>query len=232
MSDDNFYDDEASEAEDRIERIRKGRGQASQPVDSGGVFDDSYESEQVVQSRSRAERVRQVLGESPDAVSGKLGRSQSRAGTQQQSGSGMSPAMLFVVGLLAIVGLLIVILLVASASGGGFSLPSIFLPADTPTPTPTITPSPTATEEPTATPTQEVPRNLGLPPLECLYTGSGCYDYCQDPANQTDCTGAREFLVRERVDPDTWFNCVAPGPGANVGNPQQCLEDAWRAANP
>jgi hypothetical protein len=232
MSDDNFYNDEASEAEDRIDRIRKGKGQGqgSQSVDSGGVFDD-YESDQVAQSRSRVERVRQVLGDSPDASSGKLRRSQ-RAGAQQSSGSGMSPAMLFVVGLLAIVALLIVILLVASASGGGFSLPSIFPPADTPTPTPTVTPSPTATAEPTATPTQQVPQNLGLPPLECLYTGPGCYDYCQDPANQTDCSGAREFLIRERVDPDTWFNCVASGPGANVGNPQECLAEAWRVANP
>jgi hypothetical protein len=145
---------------------------------------------------------------------------------------GSSPAYLFVAGLLGIVALLIIILLIAGATSGNLNLPSLFQPADTATPTPTITPSPTATEEPSPTPTQEVPRNLGLPPLECLYTGPGCYDFCQDSENRLDCDGAREFLSRQRVDPDTWFDCVAPGPGANVGNPQECLEEAWRAANP
>jgi hypothetical protein len=220
MTNGNYHDDEASEAQDRIERIR--HGSKPQGGEEGGL-DDSLASEQIAQSRSRAQRVRETLGESSGTVSRREGA---------QSGTGMSPAMLFIVGLLGIVALLIVILLVASAGGGGLSLPSFFEPPATETPTPTITPSPTATEEPSPTPTQEVPRNLGLPPLECLYTGPGCYDFCQNSDNQADCEGAREFLSRQRVDPDTWFNCVAPGPGENVGNPQECLEDAWRAANP
>jgi hypothetical protein len=218
MAHDNYHDDEASEAQDRIDRIRRG----GKPQ-----VDDSFDNERVVESRSRIQRVRETLEEAESGAS--RGRS---AQPGEQPSAGISPAYLFVAGLLGIIALLIVILLIASASSGNPILPSLFQPAETETPTPTITPSPAPTETPSPSPTVDIPRNLGLPPLECLYSGPGCYDFCQDPSNRVECDSAREFLSRQRIDPDTWFNCVAPGPGANVGNPQKCLEEAWRAANP
>ena len=60
MAHDNFHDDEASEAQDRIDRIRRG----GKPQ-----VDDSFDNERVVESRSRIQRVRETLEEAESDVS-------------------------------------------------------------------------------------------------------------------------------------------------------------------
>lgn len=144
-------------------------------------------------------------------------------------------------GPLALIGCLVLILLLiggvlfALNSGAlrSTSLPFFPTPTATLTPTPTPTPTPTVTPTPSPTPTPEVPF-LALPPLDCAYgdIGVGCFDYCADPANAEECTDALDFVSAQDADAEYWLNCIAPGPGPNVGNPQVCLEEAWRLLNP
>ncbi|HEC23019.1 MAG TPA: hypothetical protein ENI95_08890 [Chloroflexi bacterium] len=229
MSDEYNGYDEAEAAEDRIRRIRK-KGAAGAPPPRGAGLDE-VDSEALRRARARARRTRGVVEQLEEEEVVKPRARPARTGGRGQQ------ALLFIGGIV-VVGILIVgalFLVSGFLSGEGGGLPDILSRAtDTPTPTPTpeATATPTPTETPSPTPTREAPRDLGLPPLECLYTGPGCYDFCQNPDNQATCEAARQFLSAQRVDPDAWFECVAPGPGPNVGNPQECLEEAWRVANP
>jgi hypothetical protein len=91
---------------------------------------------------------------------------------------------------------------------------------------------PTTTVEPSATPTRVAP-SLNLPPLTCIFqSGPGCFDYCADPANQSECQAAYDFVEAQGADSALWISCIAPASGPNVGNPQDCLEQAWRSRNP
>ena len=222
MGNDSYYrpDDEQEEAQSRIDRIRGGGTQAPEPApEPRGRVDDNYEREE---PRRRPQRERRRNDETPPEP--QLTRSQGQQAVLLIGG-------VVLLGLLAVV---VIVLLAGglggSGGGGGINLP--FGATDTPTPTPTFTPSPTPTEAPTPTPTPPPP-DLALPPLTCLFqSGVGCFDYCNDAANAAECTAASEFLQAQSVDPTVFFDCLSPGPGANQGNPQQCLADGWYAANP
>jgi hypothetical protein len=140
---------------------------------------------------------------------------------------------LTMIGGLVAVGILIVVVLVLVAgmvSGGGIGIPLFATRTPTPTATPLATDTPTPTL--TLTPTRTAP-NLALPPLTCIFqSGTGCFDYCQEPANLNECNSARDFVRAQGADPEAWFRCLSPGPGPNQGNPQDCLRQAWYAANP
>jgi hypothetical protein len=227
MYDDEYLsgDEEADAARDRIDRIRRG-GAAPSPSEQP-VYDDALgdvESDALSRARSRARVAREVLGtEEPEPVG--RGRTPATRGRQ---------GLLMILGIVAIGVLVVVVIVLASqflkGEGGGFTLP--FMATDTPTPTATSTPTETPLPTETATPTKEAPK-LALPPLTCIFqSGTGCYDYCQDEGNASECDSAKDFVRAQGADPDAWFECLSPGPGPNEGNPQQCLEDAWRAANP
>ena len=227
MRDDQFYDDGLSQedspeaAQDRIARIR-GQGGADQSTEYGrGVPaggrasepEDSVDSPAVARARARGRAV--LPAEEPE-----------RARPTSRGARGSGARAVLIIGGLFVAGVVIVVaILFASGLVGEGS--SLFATA---TPTPTDTPTPTLT--PTATLTPTVPA-LALPPLTCIVrSGQGCYDYCQDAAHQAECNAARDFLRTQGVDPDAWFDCASPGSGPNVGDPQVCLEQAWRAANP
>jgi hypothetical protein len=129
------------------------------------------------------------------------------------------------------VGVLIVVIIVLAAGalgGNGIRLPGMA----TATPTATATPIATETSIPSATPTKQAP-NLALPPLTCIYqSGGGCFDYCQQAGNASECNSARSFIEAQGADFDAWMRCVSPGSGPNTGNPQDCLRQAWYSNNP
>lgn len=136
-----------------------------------------------------------------------------------------------VIGGLVLAGLLLVgvLMLLASMLGGGGS--PLLAPL-VPTATATLTLTPTVTATPTAspTPTPEMPF-IPLPPLACLTDERiSCYDYCNGADNAEECDESRALLQQYGVDFDYWLRCVAPGPGPNIGDPLDCLEDAWRVS--
>lgn len=216
MSDNQNYDseDEAAAAQDRISRI-VGGGAAS-GGQASGQGEELGESEALRRMRERRGGMAQG-GDVPRA---------SRA-------SGARPAVksqqaFLVIGGVVIIGILILLLLLVvlpSLSGGGATINLPFVPTATFTPsaTPTLTPTATSTVPP-----------LSLPNLTCIFQGSvgGCLDYCQNLANDAECDAARDVLERQGIDFDVWLHCVAPASGPNVGNPQTCLEDAWRQSHP
>jgi hypothetical protein len=222
---DNQYDDggrEADEARDRINRILRGGGSGAEQPPVGDMDDPLGDSEALSRARARVRSSRADLGaeepaEDPFAAS--------RARTP-----GRSNQALIVIGGVVGVGVLLVLALVVVVpllTGGGVPFLS------TATPTPTITPTPTATATPTATPTKTAPSTLSLPNLTCIYlSDTGCLDYCGDEANKDECQGAKDFVSAQGADPDVWLQCVAPAAGPNVGEPLECLRDAWRANNP
>jgi hypothetical protein len=217
MSDYYQSDEEREAAEDRIRRIREGSEPAPAPASPEEW--DVPSVEDVSRARGTARAARSALGrdEGYAAPRGAGGRSRT------------SQAFIVIGGVVAIgVLILLIILLLGSLRGdGGLRLP--FGATDTPTGVP-ATATPAATETPT--PTRTAP-NLSLPPLTCIFqSGAGCFDYCSDPANQTECNSAKDFVRAQGANPDAWLQCIAAGPGPNTGNPQQCLEDAWRQANP
>lgn len=227
MYDDQYRDGsgEREEAESRIDRIRRGAGQAPS-AEPEPVYDDTLDSDALSRARSRAQAARESLSYE-----------------EERPGRGRTPASRGRQGIMmiaAIVGagvvVLVVIVLLIRLLGGGGSGPALpFLATDTPTPTPTpeATETPVPTETPTPTPTKEAPSTLALPPLTCIFqSGTGCFDYCQNADNASECESAKDFIRAQDADPDVWFECLAPESGPNVGNPQLCLEDAWRAANP
>ncbi len=230
MGSDQFLrpEDEQDEANRRIEEIRRG-GSTSASGRAASYEEEAqegYESEAVSRARGRAAaaRARLGLGAEPESRARKPA---SRAGTR----SGIS-ALTMIGGLvgLGIVIVIILVLVAQAASGGGLAIPLFATKTPTPTPTPPATETPTPTL--TLTPTRPAP-NLALPPLTCIFqSGTGCFDYCQQPANLSECNSAKDFVRAQGADPDVWLTCLAPGPGPNQGNPQDCLRQAWYAANP
>ncbi len=229
MRDDDFYgsEEERREAEERLRRIRgEGRGsEVPSPRPSSQAFDDPLggEPEAAERVRARARAARAGLESEPEPRArpepgrAALGRSRSQQG-------------ILIIGGLVLLGIVIVVVLLLVSMLGGGTLPFGATATPTPTPTPTETPTPVATETPT--PTRPAP-NLALPPLTCIFqSGVGCFEYCQSPDNAAECNSAKAFVQAQNADPDLWLNCIAPGPGPNVGNPQACLEEAWRALNP
>ena len=220
MSDnwDQNSEDEAAAAQDRINRIVGGG--AARGGESGGQSESMGESEALRRMRERrggAEAGGQAGGSMPTSRA-----TGSRPGVRGQQA-------IVIIGGVVVIGILIVLLLLVVLPGvSGGDGPTINLPF---LPTATFTPSSTPTVTPTATST--VPP-LSLPNLTCIFQGSvgGCLDYCTNLANDAECDAARDVLERQSVDFDVWLHCVAPAPGPNVGNPQTCLEDAWRQSNP
>jgi len=231
MGNDQYYEpgDEQESAEDRIRRIREGGGTQPQP-------EPVYEEEPVV-SAGRASRADELRQEISGGRGSRAAAASSRATTSSRassSGGNRSRQALLVIGGVVAIGVIVVLVIVLISAlgggGGGISLP--FGATDTPTPTATSTSTPMPTETPTATPTKEAPP-LALPPLTCIFqSGVGCYDYCQAPENAGECNSARDFVTAQGADAEAWLQCIASGPGPNVGNPQKCLEEAWRIANP
>lgn len=220
MGNDDYYrpDDEQEAAQDRIDRIRSGGTRAPEPEPRGrGRVSDDYEPPRE-EPRARPERRRR--SEDLDMPEPQL------SPTQGQK------AVLLIGGvvLLGILAVIVIILLSGGFGDLGLDLPLGATDTPTPTNTPTATPEPTATITPSPTPP---PPDLAIPPLTCIFqSGTGCFDYCNDTANQAECTGAANFLQAQGVDSDVFFECLSPGPGANQGNPQECLREGWYAANP
>jgi len=231
---DNPYNDaetERREAEERIRRIREG----GQPAPAGGgPAAGGYEEEGLGEAESEAlKRARDRARSLRTELEGEKTPSPARAPVPHRGGMGRTSQAFIVIGGVVAVGVVIVVIIALLASvsgGGGIALPFFSTATPTATATPTETPTPPATETPTPT---KVAPNLALPPLTCIFqSGIGCYDYCQNPANAAECQSAKAFVQAQNADPDFWLNCIAPGPGPNVGNPQRCLEDAWRKLNP
>jgi hypothetical protein len=228
MSQDDYQaEEERRRAEERIERIRSGgagpSGQPVQPYDDG--LAEEVDSSTLLKARSRAELLRGELGSGSAGGRAPVARARRAPSRTLQAFA--------VIGGMILVGIVIVALIALLASisgGGGISIPFLNTATPTATPTPVFTPTPLATETPT--PTRPAP-NLALPPLTCIFqSGQGCYDYCQNPANSAECQSAKDFVRAQGADPDFWLSCIAPATGPNVGNPQKCLEDAWRKLNP
>ncbi len=222
MSENQYNDDseeEAAEAQDRIDRILGGGGTAGAGSQSGGYTtgdplggDDPLANRQFRSRTARATLDQDQYADRP-----------ARARGRQPAASGRR-AILVMGGILGVGVLVVLVILVVSAlsQGGGVSLP--FFPTNTPTPT--MTPTPTLTPTPT-----KVAPNLQLPQLTCIFTSEGCLNYCKDPANAAECQGAKDFVKAQGAEPDVWFQCIAPASGPG-GDPKKCLEDAWRANNP
>ncbi|GAB4470350.1 MAG: hypothetical protein Kow00124_06470 [Anaerolineae bacterium] len=220
MSDRRFGDpNEPEEARERIERIKRGGQQQPQPTPEPDYYPEPGPSQPTPPGMSRVGRV--PAAEPPGPAPAPEPKPAPGRGTQ---------AIMFIAGVVGI-GIIVVLALVLLSgvlTGGGPALP--FGATDTPTPTATFTPTPTPTETPTPTPTPPPPR-LSLPPLTCIFqSGTGCFDYCQAAENAQECQAAKDFVAAQGADPDAWFTCLSPGPGANVGNPQECLVQAWYAA--
>ncbi len=220
--------DERDAAEDRLRRIREGGGAEPTPQPGRSVVpaDEGLgEPEELDRLRSRADAVRERIAAEPEPRARPRG-----ASTGAPAGRGRQG--LLIIGGVVLIGIIVVLLIVlisALSGGGGMALPFGATRTPTPTPTPTATPTPIATETPT--PTVPAP-NLALPPLTCIFqSGVGCYDYCQNAENAAECQSAKDFVRAQDADPDLWLNCIASGPGANSGNPQACLEEAWRSLN-
>lgn len=230
-------DDERDAAEDRIRRIR-GQGQGQEPEPAPPPRDPYYDEPldddppAISRARERARAAREALArqggldEPPAPPSRVTGTVPVPPAAPVPREAARSRQAFLIIGGLVVLGVLIVVFLAILSSfmpGGG-----IFGP-----PVPTVTPSPTPTETPTPTPepTPTVPApNLSLPPLTCIFqSGVGCFDYCQNPDNQSECESARSFIRAQGANPDVFFQCIAPGPGPNQGNAQDCLEEAWRA---
>jgi hypothetical protein len=148
----------------------------------------------------------------------------------RRTSSGPNP--LVIIGGVVGAGLIIVLLIVLASWFFNPNAANPLVPA-TETPTPTATPTETPVPPtPTPSPTPEPP-DLEVPNLECIFNRNvgGCFDYCNDPANADQCQGARNFIDAQGADPDVFFQCLSPSSGANVGNAQQCLDEAWIANN-
>lgn len=211
-------DDEAEEAQNRIDRILGGGGAQDAPQQSGSS-QDPLGGDPLAGRQFRSRSARSAYEEDQSGGQGQMG-----ARAPRQPSSGGRRALVIMGGVIAL-GLLVVlavVLLGGLAQRGTINLP--FFP--TATPTATLTPTSTLTPTPT-----KVAPNLQLPQLTCIFIGEGCLNYCKDPANAAECSGARDFVKAQGADPDVWFNCIAPASG-QVGEPKKCLEDAWRANNP
>jgi hypothetical protein len=220
-------EDEQEEAKNRIDQIRQGGGQSSSRGSSDS-YDDSVdlgESEVLSRTRGRAASAR-----------ARLGSDTSRMGAPRTAETASSPrysqALLWIGGFV-LAGIVLVLLLVLVAPilrGQPINIPGFATSTPTSTATPPATDTPTPTL--TLTPTRVAPQ-LALPPLTCIFqSGAGCFDYCQIADNLSECNSAKSFVRAQGADPDVWFQCLSPGTGPNQGNPQDCLRQAWYAANP
>jgi hypothetical protein len=222
----NQYDDgeqEAADAQDRINRILNG-GAAQDAPQQGGVSDDPLGGAPRVELRSRA--ARSALGLDQQGID----QPQQRRRSGGQAPAGKARQAIMVIGGVLVLGVLVVVVLFVAASmanrGGGAPISLPFF--STATPTSTATPLPTSTPTPTAT----VPP-LSLPNLDCLVQSTtGCLDYCQNIDNLKLCDQARIQAEAEGVDFTVFLKCLEPAPGPNTGNPQTCLEAGYRAKNP
>ncbi len=233
------YNDDRDRAKSNIDRIRRGGGDVPPPeepdspvvpLDEYGAEPEETDSAALDRVLERSERMRRSLGMEP---SGPEDVAAPRRRKQRPQRSPMQ-AMLMVGGLIVIGVVAIIVVAVGAryiAQGG--TLP--FGPTATPTetPAPTETPLPTETPTPTLTPTPNVPR-LDLPVLTCIFqTSPSCAAYCADAAHAAECNSARLLVEQQGADADFWLDCIsAPGSDRNVGDPQQCLNEAWLAANP
>jgi len=221
MSDNQYYDngeEEAAEANDRINRILGGGGapDASPNVGSGGDplgGDDPLAQRQF---RSRTARSAYEDDQSAERPAGRAPRQPAASGRRAIAIIGG----VLVIGLLAVAAIVVV---GGLTQGGSVNLPFF------PTATPTATMTPTATLTPTPT---KIAPNLQLPQLTCIFTSEGCLNYCKLPANAAECQGAKDFIKAQGANADVWFECIAPESGQVGGEPKKCLEDAWRAQNP
>jgi hypothetical protein len=232
-------EEERRAAEERIRRIREGgqpaAGRPSDAVEPG--LDDS--SDALSEARARVQAARESLEVAEQRKRGRSRGSQ-RSAAQPVAAGGRSLQGMLVIGGVVVIGLIVVVVIIMLGSllgGGGSPLAATATPEPSATVPATDTPVPTgAAPTDSSLPTGSSPGGgpeLALPPLACLFQdGVGCFDYCQDPAHEADCNSARQFVSAQNADPDVWLNCVAPGPGPNVGDPQSCLEEAWRANNP
>lgn len=202
---------ERDAAEDRIDRIR-GRREGQRPArpdpDDLGGFDDDTDY-----ARPRAERA--VFTDDSDIY---VVEDEAAAPSSPMGGA------FLLIGGLVIFGVAMVLLLMLFRGGSLSSILPVGPTATfTMTPTPTLTPTPTFTPTPAATPTPEVPF-LPLPPLACAYNATDCAVYCQDAANAQECADSRAFVESEGADFDYWLSCLSEG----LGDPQTCMEEAWR----
>ncbi|MBN1429475.1 MAG: hypothetical protein JXB07_13965 [Anaerolineae bacterium] len=228
MSDNQYNDSgrEADEARERINRILRGGGSGAEQQSVEDMDDPLGGSEALSRARSRVRSSRANLGvEEPSE--------DPFAHSRARTSGGVNKAII-VIGGVVVAGVLLVLALlvvVPLLTGGGGTIALPFLA--TATSTPTITPTATATATVTPTATKTAPSTLQLPNLTCIYqSGTGCFDYCNDPANSDECQGAKNFVSAQAADPDVWLQCISPGSGANVGEPLECLRDAWRVKNP
>ncbi len=211
---------EHEEADNRIQDIIKGSRQEARSAPA----DDLDDVDRAVAARA---------GSRSGRMGGRAEVTPPPRATVRPGGAGKRSTQAIVfIGLMVGAGVLIVLvlLLVSGVLGGGNLLGGLFATA---TPTATATPVATDTPIPTETPIPTItPPALSLPPLTCIFqSGTGCFDYCQQVANQSECNSARDFVRAQKADPDVWFNCLSPGPGPNQGNPQECLRQAWHAVN-
>jgi len=226
--------EERRAAEDRIRRIREGGGEPrppAQPVDDEfDSLDDDFVAPSRAGQRTRPtrpprDRIETDWDTAPAPRRG--ARPRDPFDTVEPAPATRSRQGMMIVGGLVVLGVMIVVflLIISSFLGGGPPL----LSRATETMTPTT--EPTATVPPTAAPTvtAQAP-NLALPPLTCIFqSGVGCFDYCQAAENSAECQSARSFVSAQAADPDVFFSCLGTAPGPNQGNPQDCLEQAWRA---
>lgn len=218
----NQYDDSEEEAQEAQDRINQILGGGSGTDSQQGYEEDPLGGTPRVQLRSRA--ARSALG----VDDRQQGQMPSRQGSGGRAPAGRARQALVVIGGIVALGVLVVAAIfgvaMLNSRGGSIALP--FFPTATPTFTPT--PLPTSTPTPTAT----VPP-LQLPNLTCLVqTTTGCLDYCQTLDNLKECDQARSQVEAQGADFTVFLKCVAPAPGPNTGNPQKCLEDAYRARHP
>ncbi len=221
-------EDEQEEAKNRIDEIRKGGGQSQSSSGSqSGSYDDSFdlgESDAVSRARGRAASARARLNNDS--------RSMGSSRTADSADSPRSSQALLWIGGFVLAGIVLVLLLVLISPilrGEPINIPGLATKTPTPTVTPPATETPTATL--TLTPTRVAPE-LALPPLTCIFqSGAGCFDYCQQADNLSECNSAKSFVQAQGADPEVWFKCLSPGTGPNEGNPQDCLRQAWYAAN-
>lgn len=225
----NGGEEEREAAADRIRRIREGQSDVGLP---SSAEDSDYDdvNDAVARARARVRSTRDTLrGEdvAEDPISRARVQPSSRSSRVAAPADRTRQAMMIVGGLVVLGVLIVIIMLVFSSFTGGGGIPLINPP--TATLTPTLTPTVTLTPTPAPTATVAAP-NLALPPLTCVFqSGTGCFDYCQDAANADECASARSFISAQQADPDVFFSCLAPSSGPNQGNPQDCLEEAWRA---
>jgi hypothetical protein len=233
------YNDDRDRAKSHIDRIRRGGGDAPPPeepespiapLDDYEAGPDDSDSDALERVLERSERMRRSLGVEP------LAPEEPSVPQRRKQKPQRSPmqAVLMVGGLIVVgVVAIIVVALGARFVSEGGTLP--FGPTATPTetPPPTETPSPTETPTPTLSPTPAVP-DLDLPVLTCIFqTTPSCANYCADPSHTAECDTARGLVEQQGADADVWLNCISPpGSERNVGDPQQCLNEAWLAANP